>query len=99
MTGLNAYHPTEVFVALMAQLKGTENRSAVERMRYNEKVFDYNKRLKKMPGSIIAGMYGLTEVIFRGRKGIRGSAESEFYVIKDKTIQNSGKLGSSLPAP
>ncbi len=51
-------------------LEGTENRIAVERMRYNENVRDYNTRLKKMPGSIIAGMYGFTpKVYFEAEKG------------------------------
>ena len=60
----------EVFVALMAQLESTENRIAVERVRYNEKVFDYNKRLKKTPGSIIAGMYGFEpKLYFEAEKG------------------------------
>lgn len=60
----------ENFLALQAQLEGTENRIAVERMRYNENVRDYNTRLKKMPGSIIAGMYGFTpKVYFEAEKG------------------------------
>ncbi|MFA4956944.1 MAG: LemA family protein [Candidatus Methanoperedens sp.] len=60
----------ENFLALQAQLEGTENRIAVERMRYNENVQDYNTRLKKMPGSIIAGMYGFTpKVYFEAEKG------------------------------
>jgi len=59
-----------VFVTLMAQLEGTENRIAVERMRYNDNVRDYNTRLKKMPGSIIAGMYGFEpKLYFEAEKG------------------------------
>ena len=60
----------ENFLALQAQLEGTENRIAVERMRYNENVRDYNTRLKKMPGSIIAGMYGFEpKLYFEAEKG------------------------------
>ncbi len=60
----------ENFLALQSQLEGTENRIAVERMRYNENVRDYNTRLKKMPGSIIAGMYGFEpKLYFEAEKG------------------------------
>lgn len=43
---------------LMAELSGTENRVAVERMRYNEIVRDYNVSVKTFPSSLIAGMFG-----------------------------------------
>jgi LemA protein len=60
----------ENFLALQSQLEGTENRIAVERMRYNENVRDYNTRLKKMPGSIIAGIYGFEpKLYFEAEKG------------------------------
>lgn len=44
--------------SLMAELAGTENRVAVERMRYNEMVRDYNVGVKTFPGSLVAGMFG-----------------------------------------
>jgi LemA protein len=44
--------------SLMAELAGTENRVAVERMRYNEIVRDYNIGVKTFPGSLVAGMFG-----------------------------------------
>ncbi len=60
----------ENFLALQAQLEGTENRIAVERMRYNEKVRDYNTQLKRMPSSIVANMYGFrSKVYFEAEKG------------------------------
>jgi LemA protein len=46
---------------LMDELAGTENRIAVERLRYNEEVRDYNTRIKKFPNSLIAGMGGFDE--------------------------------------
>ncbi len=46
------------FLALQAQLEGTENRIAVERMRYNEKARDYNTLIKRMPASFVADTYG-----------------------------------------
>lgn len=46
------------FLALMDELSGTENRIAVERMRYNEGVRDYNVTVRMFPGNVIAGMFG-----------------------------------------
>jgi LemA protein len=46
------------FLTLQDQLEGTENRIAVERMRYNEAVRDYNITVRTFPGNIIAGMFG-----------------------------------------
>ncbi|MCZ7384300.1 MAG: LemA family protein [Candidatus Methanoperedens sp.] len=60
----------ENFLALQAQLEGTENRIAVERMRYNEKVRDYNIQLKRMPTSIVANMYGFKDkTYFEAERG------------------------------
>ena len=44
---------------LMSQLEGTENRIAVERMRYNEIVKDYNLKTKTFPSSVVSNMFGL----------------------------------------
>jgi LemA protein len=44
------------FRALMDELAGTENRIAVERKRYNDKVAEYNKYIRVFPNSIIAGI-------------------------------------------
>ena len=49
------------FLALQAQLEGTENRIAVERMRYNEIVRTYNIKIKRIPTNIVAGMLGYEE--------------------------------------
>ena len=46
---------------LMDELSGTENRIAVERRRYNEKVKDYNVAIKRFPGNLVAGMFGFSE--------------------------------------
>ena len=48
----------QTFLKLMDELSGTENRIAVERMRYNEAVRDYNVTVRMFPGNIIGGMYG-----------------------------------------
>ena len=46
------------FLKLMDELSGTENRIAVERMRYNESVMDFNITVRRFPGNIIAGIFG-----------------------------------------
>lgn len=47
--------------SLMAELAGTENRINVERMRYNEKVQEYNTSIKFFPKSLIASIFRFTE--------------------------------------
>ena len=49
---------SENFRALQDELAGTENRIAVERMRYNESVQEYNNKVKKFPTIIFVGMFG-----------------------------------------
>jgi len=48
----------ESFNRLMDELAGTENRLAVERMRYNERVKEYNTVIAKFPDRIFAGFFG-----------------------------------------
>lgn len=49
------------FLALQSQLEGTENRIAVERMRYNNAVKTFNTYRRTIFGSMFAGMRGLNE--------------------------------------
>lgn len=51
----------EQFTRLMDELAGTENRLAVARMDYNNAVQDYNGAVKRMPGNLIAGMFGFEQ--------------------------------------
>ena len=46
------------FIQLQDELAGTENRIAVARKRYNDKVRTYNTRIRRFPGSSIAGSMG-----------------------------------------
>ena len=52
---------SETFNRLMDELAGTENRIAVERMRYNERVQAYNTSRRQFPSNITAGMFGFGE--------------------------------------
>jgi LemA protein len=70
---------SENFLALQAQLEGTENRIAVERMRYNEKVRAYNTMIKRMPAAIVANMFGFdSRPYFEAEKGAETTPEVEF---------------------
>lgn len=52
---------SESFNRLMDELSGTENRIAVERMRYNERVQEYNTVRRQFPSNITAGIFGFRE--------------------------------------
>ena len=49
------------FMRLMDELAGTENRIAVERMRYNEKVQEYKTSRRQFPANITAGIFGFKD--------------------------------------
>lgn len=51
----------EQFNRLMDELSGTENRLATERMRYNERVQEYNTQRRKFPSNVTARMFGFKE--------------------------------------
>jgi len=52
------------FARLMDELSGTENRIAVERMRYNEKVQAYNTLRRSFPSNVTGKMFGFKEYPF-----------------------------------
>ena len=54
----------EQFNRLMDELAGTENRLAVERMRYNERVQEYNTARRQFPGNLTAKMFGFKDYPF-----------------------------------
>jgi LemA protein len=51
----------EQFNRLMDELAGTETRLATARMRYNERVQEYNTSRRKFPGNVTAKMFGFKE--------------------------------------
>jgi LemA protein len=48
------------FIRLQDELAGTENRIAVERMRYNEAVREYNVYIRRFPTVILANIFGFS---------------------------------------
>jgi len=51
----------EQFNRLMDELSGTENRLAVERMRYNQRVQEYETARRQFPGNLTARLFGFKE--------------------------------------
>jgi LemA protein len=51
----------ETFLTLMNQLEGTENRLATERMRYNERIQEYNTLRRRFPSNVTAKLFGFKE--------------------------------------
>jgi LemA protein len=49
------------FLRLQDELAGTENRLATARMRYNERVQEYNTQRRKFPSNVTAKMFGFKE--------------------------------------
>lgn len=46
------------FLELQAQLEGTENRIATERMKFNDAVKAFNTGIRRFPDNIVASMFG-----------------------------------------
>ncbi len=70
----------QTFLQLMDELSGTENRIAVERMRYNEAVRDFNVTVRTFPGNIVAGMFGYRPATeyFKAMEGALKAPEVKF---------------------
>jgi LemA protein len=69
----------ETFARLMDELSGTENRIAVERMRYNEKVQEYNTSRRSFPANITAGIFGFKEYpLFQAPESAKAAPKVDF---------------------
>ncbi len=67
------------FRDLQAQLEGTENRIATERMRYSEAVQGYNTTIRRFPANIIASMSGFdTKPQFKADAAAQTAPQVEF---------------------
>jgi LemA protein len=49
------------FQELQAQLEGTEIRIAVARDRFNEEATEFNKKVRRFPGTVFASVFGFSE--------------------------------------
>ncbi len=70
---------SETFARLMDELAGTENRIAVERMRYNERVQQYNTSRRSFPANITAGVFGFKEYpLFQAPEAAKAAPKVDF---------------------
>jgi len=70
----------ENFLSLQAQLEGTENRIAVERMRYNDTVKTFNAYQRTIFGSVFCSLRGLGQprVYFKAEEGAKETPKVVF---------------------
>lgn len=67
------------FRDLQAQLEGTENRIATERMKFNQAVKDYNTSIRQFPANIIAASFGFEKKgYFEAKAGAEDVPQVEF---------------------
>ena len=67
------------FLELQSQLEGTENRIKVERDRFNNAVTAYNKKVRRFPGSLFAGIFGFDrKILFEAQEGAEDAPKVEF---------------------
>ena len=67
------------FRDLQAQLEGTENRIATERMKFNETARAYNTMVRSFPKNIIASMFNFdTKGYFKAEEGAETAPEVKF---------------------
>jgi len=55
---------SQLFINLQYEIAGTENRIAVERMRYNKAVQSYNQQIQQFPNSVLAQAFGFKSKSF-----------------------------------
>lgn len=67
------------FLELQAQLEGTENRIATERMKFNEAAKAFNTGIRRFPDNIIASMFGFEKkAYFEAQAGAETTPKVEF---------------------
>ncbi|HHV93788.1 MAG TPA: LemA family protein [Firmicutes bacterium] len=67
------------FIRLQDELAGTENRIAVERMRYNEAVQDWNWTIRRFPTVLVARLFGMeARPFFEAAPGAQVTPRVEF---------------------
>lgn len=69
------------FRDLQVQLEGTENRIAVERMRFNEAAQQFNVKRQTFPNNVIAGFFGSRfneKSFFKAQAGAEQAPKVEF---------------------
>ena len=81
----------QLFMGLMTELEGTENRISVERKRYIDAVQQYNVTVRQFPVNLTAMMFGYKEKP-------NFTVENEAAIAKPPTV-DFNKPGQPAPAP
>jgi len=69
----------QTFARLMDELAGTENRISTERMRYNERVQEYNTSRRSFPANITAGIFSFKEYpLFQAPEAAKQAPKVDF---------------------
>lgn len=69
----------ENFRDLQVQLEGTENRIGEARNTYNEKVQEYNVKIRRFPNSLFAGLFGFDKMQkFEAEEGAEKAPQVKF---------------------
>ena len=72
---------TKAFSDFQAQIEGTENRINVARQDYNKSIEDYNLRVKRFPGVILARLFGYTDKpYYKADEGTEKAPEIKFDI-------------------
>ncbi len=67
------------FQDFQVQYEGMENRIGVERRKFNDVARDYNTRIKRFPGNMMAGFFGFSEKgYFEAQEGTENAPEIKF---------------------
>ena len=67
------------FLELQSQLEGTENRIAVERKAFAEKVGQFNASIRRFPANIVANLFGFErKAYFEAQSGAENAPKVEF---------------------
>lgn len=67
------------FQDFQVQYEGMENRIGVERNKFNEAARNFNVRIKRFPGNMLAGMFGFTEKgYFEAEEGTEKAPDIKF---------------------
>jgi LemA protein len=70
---------SDQFLELQAQLEGTENRINVARLQFNEAVGGYNAAIRRLPGTLVAGLGSFQrKAYFRSEEPAANAPEIEF---------------------
>lgn len=72
---------TKSFQDFQTQIEGTENRINVARQDYNKAVSEYNLRVRRFPGNLIASMFGFEKkAVYKSDPGSEKAPDVNFNI-------------------